>query len=117
MFNFLKSAPRLTAADAVARAKAGELIVIDVRDIAEIKATGRAAGSLHIPLMTLQMKCDPSSPECLAELKSGKPIALYCASGGRSQMAAQMMAQLGYAEVHNIGGFFDWQAAGGAVAR
>ncbi len=44
-------------------------------------------------------------------------VAVYCASGGRSQMAAQVLISLGYREVHNIGGLFDWQAAGGAISR
>ena len=41
MFSFLKPAPRLSAAEAVARVKAGTLTLIDVRDGAEIAATGR----------------------------------------------------------------------------
>ena len=117
MLNFFKSAPRLTAAEAVSRVKAGDLTLIDVRDQGELAATGRAQGALHVPLMVLRMKCDPSSPECLPELPTDKPVAVYCASGGRSQMAAQVLISLGYREVHNIGGLFDWQAAGGAISR
>lgn len=117
MLNFFKSAPRLTAAEAVARVRAGDLTLIDVRDPGELAATGRAEGALHVPLTVLRMKCDPSSPECLPELSTDRPVAVYCASGGRSQMAAQMLTSMGYREVHNIGGLFDWQAAGGAITR
>lgn len=117
MFSFLKPAPRLSAAEAVARVRAGTLVLIDVRDGAEIAATGRAAGALHVPLAALRMKCDPASPECLPELSCGRAVALYCASGARSQMAARMLAAMGHAEVHNIGGLHHWQAAGGAVTR
>ena len=117
MLNYFKSAPRLTAAEAVSRVTAGDLTLIDVRDQGELAATGRAQGALHVPLMVLRMKCDPSSPECLAELSTDKPVAVYCASGGRSQMAAQVLISLGYREVHNLGGLFDWQAAGGAISR
>ncbi len=121
MLSFIRSltsgAPGLSPKDAVARAAAGELTVIDVRDGSEIAASGKAAGALHVPLAVLRMKCDPSSPECLAELSCERPVALYCASGARSQMAAQMLAQLGYREVYNLGGFGDWRAAGGAVTR
>lgn len=117
MLNFFKSVPRLTAAEAVARVRAGDLTLIDVRDPGELAATGRAEGALHVPLTVLRMKCDPSSPECLPELSTDRPVAVYCASGGRSQMAAQMLTSMGYHEVHNIGGLFDWQAAGGAITR
>lgn len=119
MFGFFRpaTANRLTLAEAVARATAGELIVIDVREPAEIRASGKAAGALALPMAALAMKCDPRSPECVAVLKSGKPIALYCASGGRSGMAAQALRKMGHAEVFNIGGFGDWVAAGGPVER
>ncbi|OYX41783.1 MAG: sulfurtransferase [Rhodobacterales bacterium 32-67-9] len=118
MLSFLKSsAPRFSATDAVRLVKAGELILIDVRDGSELAASGRAEGALHVPLALLKMKCDPSSPECLAELSPEKPVALYCASGARSQVAAQMLGAMGYAEVYNIGGLYDWHAAGGTVTR
>jgi rhodanese-related sulfurtransferase len=123
MFNFLRAAgqggagvQRIAAKDAVARHAAGELVVIDVRDGMELRQ-GKAAGALHVPLMALKMKCDPASPECLKELSPDTPVALYCASGARSQGAAQMLAQMGYKEVYNLGGLYDWYQAGGAVER
>ena len=108
---------RLSPTEAVALAAQGALTVIDVRDIAEVKATGKAKGALHVPLMMLATRCDPKSPECLPGLTPDTPIAVYCASGGRSQMAAGMLAQMGYGSVANIGGLGDWQAAGGPVER
>ncbi|MCB2111393.1 MAG: sulfurtransferase [Defluviimonas sp.] len=110
-------APRMPASDIVARVGTGEIVLIDVREAGELAAFGRAEGALHVPLAVLRMKCDPSCPECLAELKSGRPIALYCASGARSQMAAQVLKSLGHGEVVNLGGLGDWIAAGGAVSR
>lgn len=119
MFGFLRRNPtgRLTATEAVARTATGDMILIDVRESAEIRASGKAAGALALPMATLPIKADPKSPECVAVLKSGKPIAIYCASGGRSGMAAQALTRMGHAEVYNIGGFGDWVAAGGAVER
>lgn len=117
MLNLFRSPPRLTAADAVARVQRGELTLIDVREPGEVAATGRATGALHVPLATLRMKCDPASPECLPGLSTARPVAIYCASGARSQMAAQTLASLGYRDVHNIGGFAEWQAAGGPITR
>ena len=120
MFNFLRpsgGAARISGKDAVAQAAAGELVVIDVRDGMELKASGKAKGALHVPLAAIRMKCDPSSPECLKQLSVDKPVALYCASGARSQGAAQMLASMGYQHVYNIGGLYDWHAAGGQVVR
>lgn len=119
MFGLFKSSgpsvQRIAAADAVARARKGEIVVIDVRDVSELRASGKAKDALHIPLMLMKTKADPSSPECDKRLSVDKPVALYCASGARSQAAGTMMLQMGYKEVFNIGGLRDWHAAGGLV--
>ncbi|OOY21245.1 sulfurtransferase [Thioclava sp. DLFJ5-1] len=122
MLNFLRPSgggrvEKISAKDAVAKAKAGELTVVDVREGMEVKSSGKAKGALHIPLATIRMKADPSSPEKHPELDTSKPVALYCASGARSAGAAQMLAQLGYEHVYNIGGLGDWHAGGGEIER
>jgi len=121
MLSFLRSpaaarVQRIDPREAVRRAAADEITVIDVRDAGEL-ATGRAEGALHVPLMTLRMKCDPASPERLAGLGPDRPVALYCASGARSQMAGRMLVEMGYGEVYNLGGLQDWHAGGGQVLR
>ena len=117
MFSSQPATPGMTAAEAIQKSAAGEIVVLDIRDGGEVAMSGKAKGALHVPLAALRMKADPSSPECLAELKSGKPIAVYCASGARSQMAKGMLERMGHAEVHNIGGLAQWQRAGGMVER
>ena len=121
MFGFLRSntatrVQRIEPAEAVSRARAGEITVIDVRDGSEL-GYGRAEGALHVPLMLVRTKCDPASPEKLAALDPARPVALYCASGARSQMAGQMLAEMGYETVYNLGGLGDWHAGGGRVVR
>ncbi|MDP5364707.1 MAG: rhodanese-like domain-containing protein [Paracoccaceae bacterium] len=118
MFGFMRqSSPALPVADAIARVAAGEMILIDVRDHAEIAQTGKARGALHIPLMRLPMMADPRHPDFDQRLAGGKPIALYCASGARSGMAANILQKLGHADTHNLGGLQHWAAAGGAIER
>ena len=118
MFGFMRqSSPALPVADAIARVAAGEMILIDVRDHAEIAQTGKARGALHIPLMRLPMMADPRHPDFDKRLAGGKPIALYCASGARSGMAANILQKLGHADTHNLGGLQHWAAAGGAIER
>jgi len=46
-----------------------------------------------------------------------KPVALYCASGARSAMAAKTLRRFGHGDVHNIGGLAHWQRAGGQIER
>lgn len=123
MFNFNKGrqaapqAPRLSPQDIVAKAKNGEITVIDVRDQNELAMTGKAKGAIHIPLAVLRFQADPNGPDFRRELDPSKPVALYCASGARSGMGTQVLQGLGYAEVHNIGGLGHWQMAGGEIER
>ena len=105
----------MTAADAVARTAAGDIVLVDIRDPSELASGGKAKGAINIPSATLMMRADPRSPECVPELKDRKPIAVYCASGARSAMAKQMLERMGHAEVHNIGGLGHWRRAGGEV--
>ncbi len=123
MFNFMTgrpaapAAPRLNPQEIVSKAAAGEITVIDVRDHNELAMTGKAEGALHIPLSILRMQADPSSPDFHPELSTDRPVAIYCASGARSGMAARLMQSLGFQEVHNIGGLGHWQMAGGNIVR
>ncbi|MCV2870464.1 rhodanese-like domain-containing protein [Defluviimonas sp. WL0002] len=112
-----RGADRISTQDAVARAGNGTLVLIDVREAGEVAASGKAQGALHIPLALVRLRCDPNAPDCPDLLSRDGAVALYCASGGRSQMAAQMLRDLGYAEVYNIGGLGDWIAAGGKLER
>ncbi len=123
MLNFMRARPApgqptpIAPADAIARAAAGKLTVIDVRDINEVAQTGKARGALHIPLMMLRFQADPRNPDFHPDLDVDKPVALYCASGARSQMAGQQLAQMGFKEVYNIGGLGHWASAGGPIER
>lgn len=118
MFGFKRSNfPALSMSDAIARVGTGEVILIDVRDHAELAQTGQAKGALHIPLSRLPMVADPRHPDFDPRLSGGKPVAIYCASGARSGMAANVLKKLGYPETHNLGGLRHWIEAGGAVTR
>lgn len=105
----------LSLTDCIALAARGEITLLDVREVAEVQASGLAAGAVHIPLGLLPLKGDPKAPDFDLRL-SGKPVAVYCAAGARAGRAAQFLQAQGI-EAHNIGGFGDWAAAGGPVQR
>ena len=46
----------------------------------------------------------PQLPEAYKELDPDKPTLVYCAIGGRSRVAAQVLSGLGYQEVYNLAG-------------
>ncbi len=117
MFFGRTRAAGLSPRDAIEGAEQGEVTVIDVREHGEVAATGKAKGAVHIPLTRLPHMADPRHPDFHDALKTGGKIAVYCASGARSSSAQSLLQQLGYQDVHNIGGLGHWVQAGGELER
>lgn len=113
----LRSTPRTAPAlpQILADAQLGRAILIDVRDISELKASGKIKGAKHVPLMQLANVADRRHPDFDPSLQTDADIAVYCASGGRSQMATQILAQLGFQNVTNMGGFGQLASSGAEV--
>jgi glyoxylase-like metal-dependent hydrolase (beta-lactamase superfamily II)/rhodanese-related sulfurtransferase len=84
-------------------------VVIDVREPWEY-AQGHIPGAKLIPLGQLVGS--------LAELEPSHPVAVVCASGSRSQSAAALLGQKGFAKVYNLqDGMHGWQMAGLEIER
>jgi rhodanese-related sulfurtransferase len=91
---------------------------VDVRDGAELASQGKIPGAVHAPRGLLEFYADPSAPYHKPELASGKRMVVYCASGGRSALAAKTLKEMGIENVANmLGGFTAWQQAGGKIER
>ncbi len=73
----------------------GESVLLDVRQPREYEKS-HIPGAKLIPL--------PALPSRLDELDPDKKILVYCAVGGRSRAAAQMLSGKGYEHVYNIAG-------------
>ena len=90
-----------------------DAVFVDVRERAEHDA-GAIAGAVAAPRGFLEFIADPATPMHNAALSSGKRLVIYCASGGRSALAAKTLQDMGYSEVANLtGGFQAWTEAGG----
>jgi rhodanese-related sulfurtransferase len=111
------SVPRITPAQARDMIGKGDAVVLDVRDAMEVAQSGKVAGAVHIPRGLLEFKADPESPAHDKNLDPGKPVILYCASGGRSALAGKTLKDLGYDKVFNLGAFKDWAESGGPVEK
>ena len=89
-----------------------DAVVVDVRE-ADERANGTIAGAVHIPRGMLEFRADPASAYYDERLRPDCRILLYCASGGRSALAADALRQLGYDNVaHLAGGMNAWRDAG-----
>ena len=102
--------------EALALVDGGDAVFVDVRERAEHDA-GAIAGAVAAPRGFLEFIADPTSPMHNGALSSGKRLVIYCASGGRSALAAKTLQDMGYSGVANLtGGFQAWTEAGGPTA-
>jgi rhodanese-related sulfurtransferase/rubrerythrin len=72
-----------------------QFTLLDVRQPGEYES-GHIPGAKLIPLMDLNQR--------IAEIDPSKPTIVYCAVGGRSRVAAQMLAGQGFTQVINMAG-------------
>lgn len=100
-----------TANELKARLDAGEEpILIDVREPEEWPQ-GIIAGAHTIPRGVLEGQVDRQVPR-------DSQLVLYCASGGRSALAAKSLLEMGFESVESLdGGFGGWAQAGFPIAQ
>lgn len=110
-FTPVKSFDAEKARKYIADRSSDELVILDVRQPKEYEA-GHIPGAKLIPL--------PDLTERLGEIDSDKETIVYCAIGGRSRVATQMLAGKGFKNIYNLaGGFKAWngEAAFGAEEK
>ena len=103
---------KLSPAEAGEKIRSGDVLVLDVRDAAEVQQSGKIKGALNVSRGLLEFRADPDSPYYNPALQKDKTILLHCASGGRSALAAKTLKDMGYTSVFNIGGFKDLTESG-----
>ena len=97
---------------------AGGIQLLDIRDVRERQALGWIPGALHVPRGMLEFWVDPTSPYYRGRVDPEKRIVLYCAAGGRSALAADVLREMGFPDVAHLEvGFNGWSAAGMPVQK
>lgn len=101
--------PEIAAQELDAMLRAGDAVVVDVREVDEF-AAGHIPGAINMPLSTFQPSQLPHP--------AGKKLVLNCLGGKRSALALDKcsMAQAA-ADTHLAGGFGAWQAASLPIER
>ena len=92
----------------------GPPLVIDIRDRDDRERTGMIAGSISIPLLVLEWRCDPSSGHSHPAVRSlDQPVVTVCNEGYTSSFAAASLRRLGFTRAADLeGGVEGWSAAG-----
>jgi adenylyltransferase/sulfurtransferase len=84
-------------------------VIVDCREPNEF-ALGHIPGAVFIPRGLLEQNIERAVPR-------DRKVIIYCASGNRSALAADVLAQMGYADVASMsGGIRGWVDAGGDIA-
>lgn len=97
---------KIDTAEITKEVAGGKALLIDVRGDGEWSG-GHAKGAMHLPV-------DRIARGELPTKDLSKKLYVYCASGGRSSMAASHLKKKGFT-VENIGGLSTWRSAGGGV--
>jgi rhodanese-related sulfurtransferase len=112
----------LSPQEARARAASGDLTIVDVRLPVEWAETGLPEGAETLSLQnpaTLEVR--PGFVEDMLRVLQGRrdqPVALICARGNRSALAATLLAEAGFTSVHDISeGMIGGQNGPGWLAR
>ncbi len=108
--------PAISAQDAMALLGRADHVFVDLRDATEQAKTGMIPGAVASSRGMMEFHIDPESPAHKPEFNQDKTYIFYCASGGRSALAAQVAMDMGLAPVVNMtGGVGAWKKAGGAL--
>ncbi len=106
----------VTATELRAEQDAGDVLVVDIRDVRERWREGAIPGARHVPRGLLEFWSDPENRYHRDFMDPEARVALYCAEGERSALAADTLQDLGYTDVvHLEGGFAAWTADDGEV--
>jgi rhodanese-related sulfurtransferase len=96
---------RLSPAEAAEKIKAGNVLIVDVRDSGEVQQSGKIQGAVNVSRGMLEFRADSETPYHNPAFQKDKTVLVYCASGGRSALAGKRLKDMGYGTVYNIGSF------------
>ena len=100
-------------------AEKSNVLLVDVREYSEHEQ-GHIQNAHLVPRGIIEAAADMNYPKHDEQLYTAreKPVVLYCATGGRSAMAAVVLQMMGFKDVYSLaGGIMKWQEAGCPIVR
>ncbi len=85
-----------------------EIFLLDIREMSEYKES-HILGAQNIPLANL-------NTETVKDLPHNIPIYIYCRSGRRVIEAENILRDLGFDNIVNMGGIIHWEVKGGLLS-
>tara|TARA_B100000029_G_scaffold496924_1_gene563888 strand:+ start:222 stop:620 length:399 start_codon:yes stop_codon:yes gene_type:complete len=91
-------------------------VFVDLRDIRELRKSGKIPKAFSCPRGMLEFWIDTESPYHKEIFSQEKTFVFYCASGWRSALSTKTASDMGLENVCHIeGGFNAWVKNGGEV--
>lgn len=114
----LNAVPAISIEEALVLVRSDDHVFVDLRDGTEQAKTGRIPGAVASSRGMMEFHIDPDSPAHKPEFNQDKTYVFYCASGGRSAMAAKVALEMGFGPVLNLsGGIAAWVKADGPIDK
>lgn len=112
----LATAPAISVEEALLLVDCPDHVFVDLRDGDEQSKTGVIPGAVSSSRGMIEFHIDPKCPAHKPEFNQKKTYVFYCASGGRSALAALVAMEMGLSPVVNLtGGVSAWKKAGGTL--
>jgi rhodanese-related sulfurtransferase len=106
----------LAPAEVEQRLNSKGVLLIDLRDIRELKREGKIPGAIHVPRGLLEFWIDPDCIYYKNFFDDAEEIIFYCNLDWRSALATLAIKQMGFEKVsHMRGGFDRWVEEVGRV--
>jgi rhodanese-related sulfurtransferase len=107
--------PKISSEEGIAKHRVGESVFVDVRDSAEIAASGTIAGAERVTRGMIEFHADDAHPMHNPAFAKDADIVLVCGAGGQAALGGKTLKEMGFKNVSNVGGFSSWKEAGGPV--
>lgn len=112
----MAAVPAISAEEALTLVDSPDHVFVDLRDGTEQAKTGTIPRAVASSRGMMEFHIDPESPVHKPEFNEDKVFVFYCASGGRSALAALVAMDMGLKPVLNLsGGVNAWKKAGGTL--
>ena len=100
--------PRLSFDEANKIISQSNTLIIDVREISEVEATGLIKNAVNIPKSIIDTDFNDSLIDIHINDEEEIFILTYCAVGIRSALVGHKLLKEGYKKVFNLGGYAEW---------
>lgn len=109
--------PKISVDEGIALHAHGNAVFVDVRDSMDIAASGTVAGAERISRGMIEFMADDSHSLHNSAMQKDAKIVMICALGGQAALAGKTLKDMGFSDVVNVGGFANWQQAGGPTEK